>query len=57
MDLNKIVKNRIQELIEDGNLYLRNGLSVETTLNLLKKETMLSSKYFDQVIIGLKQNN
>ena len=57
MDLNKIVKNRIQELIEDGNLYLRNGLSMKTTLNLLKKETMLSSKYFDQVISGLKQNN
>ena len=57
MDVNNIVKNRIQELIEDGNLYLRNGLSMETTLNLLKKETMLSSKYFDQVISGLKQNN
>ena len=57
MDLNKIVKNRIQELIEDGNLYLRNGLSMKTTLNLLKKETMLSSKYFDQVISGLRQNN
>ena len=57
MDSNKIVKNRIQELIEDGNLYLRNGLNVETTLNLLKKETMISSKYFDQVISGLRQNN
>lgn len=57
MDLNEIVKNRIQELIEDGNLYLRNGLSMNTTLNLLKKETMISSKYFDQVISGLKQNN
>lgn len=57
MDLNKMVKNRIQELIEDGNLYLRNGLSMKTTLNLLKKETMISSKYFDQVISGLKQNN
>ena len=57
MDLNKIVKNRIQELIEDGNLYLRNGLDMKTTLNLLKKETMFSSKYFDQVINGLKQNN
>ena len=57
MDLNKIVKNRIQELIEDGNLYLRNGLSMKTTLNLLKKETMISSKYFDQVISGLRQNN
>lgn len=57
MDVNKIIKNRIQELIEDGNLYLRNGLDMKTTLNLLKKETMLSSKYFDQVISGLKQNN
>ena len=57
MDVNNIVKNRIQELIEDGNLYLRNGLSMKTTLNLLKKETMLSSKYFDQVISGLRQNN
>ena len=57
MDYNNIVKNRIQELIEYGNLYLRNGLSMETTLNLLKKETMLSSKYFDQVISGLRQNN
>ena len=57
MDLNEIVKNRIRELIADGNLYLRNGLSMKTTLNLLKKETMLSSKYFDQVISGLKQNS
>ena len=57
MDLKKIVKNRIQELIEDGNLYLRNGLDMKTTLNLLKKETMISSKYFEQVISGLKQNN
>jgi len=57
MDLNNIVKNRIQELIEDGNLYLRNGLNMETTLNLLKKETMLGPKYFEEIISGLKQNS
>lgn len=57
MDVNNIVKNRIQELIEDGNLYLRNGLDMKITLNLLKKETMISSKCFEQVISGLKQNN
>jgi hypothetical protein len=55
MNWTQWANDKVQELIDEINEYIDNGVCKKTAINIVKSQTSLSSKYWEMVLEGLEK--